>query len=184
MLVIGLTGMAGCGKSTVAKYIERKGFTHLIFSDMLKREAEKKNLLRGSSEEQKIILSRLGAQLRESTRNKGILADMLVREIENKGLRKVVVDGFRSMAEVEKFKRSFGSFYLIHVDAKPEIRFRRIAMNDKKIDDKTFFSRDRQDTDKLGLGDVIKSANFKIDNNVSLESTYAQTDLILKRITG
>lgn len=185
MLIIGLTGLAASGKSTVAKHLQKKGFELLTFSDILKKEAEKRNLLAGrGDEEQKAILSKLGIELRDLSGNRGVLADFLVKTIESKGFQRVVVDGFRSIEEVDRFKDNFGSFYLIFVDAKPEIRFKRKALIDKKVEEKAFFARDKENIEKQGVGEVIRAANFRIDNNVTLDNLYAQIDIILRKIIG
>ena len=63
MIVIGLTGMNGCGKSVVSDYLEKKGFVRFIFSDFLRAEAKKKGIMIEDRNE----LSKFGKKLRDET---------------------------------------------------------------------------------------------------------------------
>jgi len=108
-LVIGLTGLAGSGKGEVSSYLVKKyNFVKLVFSDILREEAKKRELLENKNyEESKIILSKLGDHLREETGKMEVLAEMLVEKIKKDKLEKIVVDGFRAVEEVETFKKNF-----------------------------------------------------------------------------
>ncbi len=185
MLVIGLTGFAGTGKSTVAKYLKKYNFVFVVFSDMLKHEAEKRNLLKDKSmEEQKEIMSRVGNRLREETGNKGILADLLIKHIKMQNSTRIAVDGFRSKEEVKAFRNEFKKFYLIYVEADPEVRLKRRTMEDPNVNRKNFFERDRGDVEKKGLGEVVKMADYKLDNNGNVKALENQIDLIMRKILG
>jgi dephospho-CoA kinase len=82
MLILGLTGFASSGKGEASNYLKSKGFEKFVFSDILKLEAQKRGILKGSYEEQKSILSKLGDELRKETGKMDILAIMLVDEIK------------------------------------------------------------------------------------------------------
>jgi dephospho-CoA kinase len=185
LLVIGLTGLASCGKGEFADYLVNKyKFIKLVFSDILKEEAEKRNLLKNKNfEEQKNILSRLGKELRKETGKWEILAEKLVEKIKSGNLEKVVVDGFRSVEEVNLFKKNFQNFYLILIDADEKIRFLRRKLQDPETTIEDIKSRDKRDIEVLGLGKVIDMADFKINNNEQdLENLHKEIDEIMKKI--
>ena len=99
LFVVGLTGLASSGKGEVSSYmVEKYDFVKLVFSDVLREEAEKRNLLENKSyEEQKSILSKLGETLRKGSGRWDILAVKLVEKIKSGKFERVVVDGFRSV---------------------------------------------------------------------------------------
>jgi len=183
MLVIGLTGLAGSGKSTLANYLKKYGFEFFVFSDILKNEAKKRGMLSGKSyEEQKTVFSMLGDKLRAESKNKGILADMLVKEINSRDLDKAVIDGFRSTEEVEAFKDNFRNFHLILLDANFDVRFKRRCIEDPNANEQIFFNRDKADMENKGMKKVLSMADFRIDNNGRIDNLKNQADIILRKI--
>jgi len=161
MIVLGLTGLAAAGKGEVSDYLKSKGFEKFVFSDVLRIEAGKRGIsLDVSYEEQKKILSELGDTLRKETGKMEILAMMLVIEIQSKNLEKVVVDGFRSIEEVEVFRSNFKEFKLIYIDTPEEVRFKRRQLDDKKADLKRFRERDKIDIKALRKIKELKSEGY------------------------
>ena len=182
-LIVGLTGLAGSGKSTLANYLKKYGFEIFALSDILRREANKKGLLGGKgSEEQKEILALFGDKLRRESGDKGIVAEMLIKELRMKIAERILIDGFRSVEEVQTFKNNFRKFYLIFVDTRPDVRLKRKNIEDPKVEEKKFFNRDKMDIENKGLKETIKLADFRIDNNGNFENLKNQADIILRRI--
>ena len=187
LLVVGLTGLASSGKGEVSTHLVNKyDFVKLVFSDVLKEEAVKRNLLKGKSyEEQKYIFSKLGETLRKESGRWDILAVKLIEKIKSRNLEKVVVDGFRSVEEVELFRKNFENFYLVFVDADERIRFLRRKREDPKITIEDIRKRDDRDIKELGLGKVMKMADFKLNNDKEgLENLQKKVDELVESITG
>jgi len=185
LLVIGLTGLASSGKSEVANYLVKKyGFKRLVFSDILREEAEKRNLLENKSyEEQKYIFSKLGEELRKGTGKWDILAEKLIEKIKFGNFERIVVDGFRSTEEADLFKKNFENFHLIFVDADEKIRFLRRKTQDPTVTIEKFRKRDKENIEIMGLGKVIKMADFRINNSDhSFENLYKRIDNLLEKI--
>lgn len=185
LLVIGLTGLASSGKGEVSSYlVEKYGFKKFVFSDVVREEAEKRNLLDNKSyEEQKNILSKVGEMLRKASGRWDILAVKLVEKIKSGNFEKIVVDGFRSVEEVALFKKSFENFYLIFVDADEKIRFARRKLEDPNISMSDLRQRDKRDIEELGLGKVIGMADFKMSNDENgIENLKKKVDEVLKSI--
>jgi len=185
LLVIGLTGLASSGKGEFADYLVKKyGFVKLVFSNVLREEAEKRNLLKNKSyEEQKDIFSKLGEQLRKESGKWDILAEKLVEKIKSRKFERIVVDGFRSVEEVNLFKKNFENFYLVFIDADEKIRFLRRKLEDSATTIENFRKRDKRDIENLGLGKVIEISDFTINNNEKgLEHLQKEIDNLMKKI--
>ena len=186
LLVIGLTGLASSGKGEVSSYLVSKyNFVRLVFSDVLREEAEKRNLLENKSyEEQKNVLSKLGEMLRKASGRWDILAVKLVEKIKSNNFDRVVVDGFRSPEEVTLFKENFEKFYLVFVETDEKIRYSRRKLEDPNINIADFRQRDKRDIEEIGVGKAIQMADFKINNNQKgLENLYEKVDELMKKIT-
>jgi dephospho-CoA kinase len=184
LLVVGLTGLAGSGKSEVSDYLVKEfGFKKLVFSDILREEAEKRNLLKNKGyEEQKYIFSKLGEQLRKESGKWGILAEKLIEKIKSGNSEKVVVDGFRSAEEVDLFKKSFEKFCLVFVDANEKVRFLRRKLEDSLTNLEQLRRRDKKDIEELGLGKAIEMADFTIDNSGTIEDLHKEIDSLMEKI--
>jgi dephospho-CoA kinase len=182
-LVIGLTGLAACGKGTAAEYLkERHGFRAFTLSDVLRKEAEKRGLLEGKNlEESKLMLSKFGEEWRREAGRRDILGYTLAERIRKEKIAKAVVDGFRSVEEVNLFRKAF-NFTLVRVDASLETRWKRRLEQDPKANRAEFEKRDKFDVEKLGLGNVLEMADLTIDNNGKKEELYGQLDSILARL--
>jgi dephospho-CoA kinase len=185
LLVIGLTGLAGSGKSEVSSHLMAShGFAKFVFSDIIREEANKRSLLGGKAyEDQKAVLSELGETLRRESGRWDILAIRLAEKISSGGYERVVVDGFRSAEEVELFRKKFDRFFLILIEANEKARFERRKKEDNFATIEGIRSRDRRDIKELGLGKVIKLADFRANNNSSIERLQKEIDTILSKVT-
>jgi len=79
---------------------------------------------------------------------------------------KVIVDGLRSLSEVDAFKKRFPNFRLMAVYASPETRFNRIYRRQRSDDPDgwgLFHERDMRELG-VGLGDVIAMAEYLVIN--------------------
>lgn len=177
-VVIGLTGLASSGKSTVANFMKGKwGFEYLVFSDVLKAEANRRGLLKGKDmESQKAVLSKFGDDWRKETGKNEIIAEKLIETISERGLQRVVVDGARAPAEIELFRRSFEQFYLLAIDAGQKVRFARRKVQDPAAKLEQIEARDKQDIENKGLDKVMTMADFMIDNNGDKEKLFKQIE--------
>lgn len=183
-LIVGLTGLAGSGKGEVSRYLEKVyGFNGLVFSDVLREEAEKTNLLKGASyERQKYLLSKLGEQMRREY-GMDVLARSLVERIESERLRRAVVDGFRSVEEVDLFRDNFNSFSLVYIKADENVRLLRRKAQDPTTTLEDMKRRDRENIEFMGLGRVIGMADFTIVNNYQgLEDLRKDVDDFMRKI--
>ncbi|MEM3613393.1 MAG: AAA family ATPase [Candidatus Bathyarchaeia archaeon] len=177
-LVVGLTGMPGAGKSVVVNVARASGYAVVVMGDEVREEARRRSL-----EPTPENLGRVMLELRR-LEGEAVIARRCISKILEKTESKVVVDGIRSLAEVEEFKRHFPKFTLVAVYASPETRFKRLFHRQRSDDPKNweiFRERDMREL-SVGLGNAIALAEYIIINEESLEAAKKQAAMILKRI--
>jgi len=164
-LVLGLTGMPGSGKSLVVKVAKERGYNVVVMGDVVREEARKRRVDPNPENIGKIML-----ELRQ-TEGSGVIAKRCIPKIQNANGRKVIVDGIRSLNEVEEFKKNFPAFSLLAVHASPETRFNRLyhrRRSDDAEDWKVFHERDVREL-TVGLGNAIAMAEYNIVNEEPME---------------
>lgn len=115
-MVIGLTGANGSGKTTLANYLRDKGFYYHSLSDEIRADLE----ANGVAPTRQNLIEK-GNDLRRRF-GPGVLAARTVQRIQND--RNYVVDSIRHPKEIETL-RGLPRFFLLHVDAPIELRYRR-----------------------------------------------------------
>jgi dephospho-CoA kinase len=177
-LVLGSTGMPGSGKSLIAQVALERGYDVVVMGDIVREEAEKKGLHPTPENIGKTMI-----QLRQ-TEGKAVMARKCIPKIEERKNLRVLVDGVRSLNEVDEFKRHYGRFSLIAVHASPETRFRRLY-DRKRSDDatawKVFHERDMREL-SVGLGDAIAMAEEMVVNEDSQSAAEDRIRKVLEKI--
>jgi dephospho-CoA kinase len=177
-LVIGLAGMPGSGKSLVVDIARTLGYAIVVMGDIVRQETVKRGFELTPQNVGKIML-----ELRHKEGN-FVIAQKCVPKIEEQTNNKILVDGLRSLYEVDIFKEHFSKFSLVAVHASPEIRFERLS-NRHRSDDpaewKVFNERDIREL-SVGLGNVIAMAERMIVNDNSLEHVKAKVKESLEKV--
>lgn len=177
-LVLGSTGMPGSGKSLVVQAALERGYAVVVMGDVVREEAKKKGLPPTPENIGKTML-----QLRE-TEGKAVVARRCTFRIDGAEKQKVLVDGVRSLDEVEEFKRHFPKFSLIAVHASPETRFKRLYHR-KRSDDasgwKLFHERDMRELG-VGVGNAIAMTEHIVMNEQSSEVVKTKIKKVLKKV--
>ncbi|MEM2263523.1 MAG: AAA family ATPase [Candidatus Bathyarchaeia archaeon] len=177
-LVVGLAGMPGAGKSVVVNAARVGGYAVVVMGDEVREEARRKGL-----EPTPENLGRIMLELRRLC-GEAVIAKRCIPKILEKTESRVIVDGVRSLAEVEEFRRHFPKFTLIAVHSSPETRFKRLFRRQRSDDPKSweiFRERDMREL-SVGLGNAIAMAEYMIVNEESLEAAKKQAAMVLKRI--
>lgn len=181
MKVIGVTGLPGSGKSVVARVANNFGINVIRMGDVIRDEALKINADIGET----------AVKLREDY-GKYVVAQKCVQIIgealsasNDKNELKFVIEGIRSPAEVEIFKKHFGKFKVIAIYSSPKTRFMRLKRR-KRSDDSTsifeFKNRDEREL-KFGIGNVIAVADYMIVNEGPIWKYKNSVRSILKKET-
>jgi dephospho-CoA kinase len=177
-LVIGLTGMPGAGKSVVVNVAKANGYGVVVMGNIVREEAARRGLKSNPQNLGKIML-----ELRQKEGN-SIIAKRCIPKIENKKENKVLVDGIRSLSEVEEFKKHFPKFTLIAIQASPEIRFIRLYRRQRSDDPKSweiFQERDNRESN-VGLEQAIAAAEHTIVNEEEINAAKEKIKEVLRKV--
>jgi len=173
--MIGLAGMPGSGKGVFVETAKKKGFDVVRMGDAVWEYVKKKGLTLNDEN--------VGGVADEERKKfgYGIWAERTLPFIKN---RKTVVDGIRSVEEINVFRKHFHDFTLIVIHSSPETRFQRI-MKRKRVDDsfskEKFDERDRREI-SWGIGKVIALADEVIVNEGSAEEFKRNVEKVLEEI--
>lgn len=179
--IIGLTGRNAAGKGTVANLLKERSFEYHSLSDTLRDELRKRGV-----EESRDELIRVGNELRSSG-GSGILADLMIENVSTSANH--IVDSIRNPSEVDSLNRKYPNheFYLISVDADPEIRFQRLKTRGRIGDSSTWEQflhqealEESDDPSKQQLLLTMKKADFSLDNSGTIEQLENQIDKIFE----
>jgi len=177
-IIVGLAGMAGSGKSVVANVARQNGYEVVLMGNVVREEAQKRHI-----EPSPEHLGRIMLELRQAEGDAAI-AKRCIPRIESTLKSKVLIDGVRSLAEVEEFKKHFAKFTFVAIHTSPETRFKRLFTRQRSDDPKvmeTFRQRDQRELG-VGLGNAIAMADYIIVNEGNIEATKTRACQILTRI--
>lgn len=156
--------MPGAGKGVFRKTVQRLGYSVVTMGDVVRAEVKKRNLKPTPENMGKVMLN-----LRELD-GAGAIAKQCIPALKQTTGKLVVIDGIRSLIEVEEFKKHFPDFVLVAVHSSPKTRYKRLV-NRKRSDDppdwSTFMERDLRELG-IGMGSVISVADYMIVNEASI----------------
>lgn len=173
--VLGVVGLSGSGKSIVDEVAREMGFSIVIMGDVIREETAKRNLAPTPETVGKVMV--------EIRIEKGpaVVAKRCIPKIRKASTKQVLVEGLRSLAEVNEFRRSFDSFKVVAIYASPKIRFPRIfgrKRRDDSTDWQTFIERDLREIN-VGISSVIVLADYIIVNEGSLQCFKTKVQKLL-----
>ena len=167
-LIVCITGMPGSGKSTIVSALKSKGIETLNLGDGVRAEAKRRNLEPSGENLGKIML-----QLREKN-GPGAIANLLTNQIQNSKSNIIIVDGVRSIAEIEVLK-NVGSVKLLSIEATAETRFKFLKARGRSDDPETKEKFAERDNREISVG---------IDKSISIaDETISNNDLTLDELT-
>jgi dephospho-CoA kinase len=175
--VIAIVGMPGSGKSLVSKVASSRGIPVLVCGDVVREETEKRGLPPTPENTGKVMLA-----IRQEE-GPGVVAERLIPRIASFAAQLVVVEGVRSMAEVEVLRRSH-NVVIVAVHASPKTRYERLVARGRSDDPKSweeFAERDAREL-SVGIGDVISLAQEMLINEKSIEGMNASSRTVLSRV--
>lgn len=182
MVLIGITGSDGAGKGEVVSYlVNEKGFTHYSARELITEEIRRRDI-----EVNRKNMRLVGNALRKE--DPGFIVHNALHRIQEKDVTRAVVESLRSLSEVEALRDAGG--ILLSVDADQKLRFQRIQKRASESDRVTFeeFQRHEElemdDPDPHGMQKraVMKTADYTILNNGTLQELYQQIDRVLADI--
>lgn len=179
MKVVALVGMAGSGKSEVARQFEKAGYIRIRFGDITDEEVKKRGLPLNEVNER---------QVREQLRKEHGMAAYarlnLPRIDETLQKSNVVVDGLYSWEEFVLLKDYYGEkLVLVAVCSSPKTRHSRLAVRRvRPLTQKEAAERDKSEIENINKGGPIALADFTVINESSLQDLKEQTQRIIERL--
>lgn len=179
-LLIAFVGMPGSGKTEATLYLQKKEIPFVRFGDITEEKLEEKNMP-VTPENERIVRE----QLRKDF---GMAAYALHAEPRiRKALEQhktVVLDGLYSWGEYIYLKEKFTQLVLIHVYARPTIRYARLAKRPvRPLTNEEAKLRDRAEIEKLDKGGPIAIADYMIENNSdAITDLYNKLDNLLETV--
>ena len=176
MKVVSIVGMAGSGKSEVAKVFEKHGYKRVRFGDVTDEEVRRRGLALNEQNE------RLVRQ--EMRKRHGMAAYATLNLPKIDALLKssdVVVDGLYSWEEYSLLKSKYGAdFHVVAVWASPKIRYQRLRRRRARpLTAAEAASRDVAEIEYTNKGGPIAMADFTIVNDASLKDLKKETEKII-----
>jgi dephospho-CoA kinase len=159
-----LTGMAGSGKTTLSGIIRELGLRVITMGDVIRELAKQKGL-----EPTRENMGHLAEEIRKG--GPDAVARRCVEMLKKGPEGLTVVDGIRSLAEVNTFKDEF-DVVLIALWASPLSRYKRLTRRGRSDDPKTweeFKERERRELG-FGIGDAIASSDYMIKNDDGIDT--------------
>jgi len=176
MKVVSIVGMAGSGKSEVARVFEGAGFARVRFGDITDEEVSRRGLELNEKNE-RLVRQQLRVEHGMAAYAK-LSLPKIDRLLESGS---VVVDGLYSWEEYILMKNRYGErFAVVAVWSSPETRHQRLAKRPiRPLTREEAASRDIAEIQELNKGGPIAMADFTIINASSPEALERETKKVL-----
>ena len=177
-MIIGITGLYGSGKDTVAELLKEKNFFHISLSDMLRDElkSRKKAVTRDN-------LIAVGNELRQKF-GSGVLAERALAQVKEG--ENYAITSIRNPEEA-KIIAARTDAVLVKVEAPIKERLRRIIARRRETDPTTLEELQAREKQEMSsdpaaqqLHTVMKMANVTIRNNVTLDELKSKVDMLVE----
>ena len=164
-----ITGIPGAGKSTIVNKLEELGFEKFSLGDGIRAEAKRRSIEPSGENLGKIML-----EVREKN-GPGAVAELIKEPIQNSIEEVIIIDGVRSIAEIDVLKK-IGDVKLLAVQASSETRFNFLSSRGRSDDPKTRENFEERDNREIGVGidksienadKIITNHNLTIDELVN-----------------
>jgi len=157
--VIAISGMPGAGKGVASEAGKSLGFEVFVLGDVIREETERRGI--------EPTPKNMGNVMLELRANEGVavVAKRLLPKIESARSSTVIVEGVRSMHELQELQSKYEAI-TVAIHASPKTRFQRLLSRKRSDDPKTwevFFERDSRELN-VGLGHVIALADLVLIN--------------------
>jgi len=176
-LLVGVVGMPGSGKSIVSDVAREMGFQVVVMGDAVRAEAQRRGL-EPTGEAMRNLMLKLRAE-----RGPTVVAELCFPLVDSAG-ELVLIEGIRSLHEVEAFRERYGRLHLIAVHSSPRTRFKRLIARgrpDDPSDWEEFCKRDEVEL-SVGIGSAIALADHMLVNEGPVEELREEARELLRRL--
>lgn len=181
-LIIAVAGLPSSGKGTFSEIAIKYGFKRFVMGDVIRSECKQRGLdvTRANSDFVMVDLRKQKGQNAVA-----VITLEWVLQAMKEGHNYILIDGIRSMPEINYFKQHLDNLIIIGIHASQEERLRR-AMLRKRIDDaysiEAFMERDNIEL-SIGLGDVLARSDILVNAEGDLETTQEYYQQVLMELT-
>jgi len=177
--IIGFVGMPGSGKGEASDVARSMGLVVVVMGDIIRQEAARLGLELTDEN-----LGKVGNMLR-SNEGPEVVARRTLEIAEQSGKILVVIDGIRSKAEVDFFRKRAEDFHLIEVWTPPEARRSRVIARGRSDDaNGGSTALQKRDCREIGWGmhEAILQADIRLSNDGDLKIFKRSVQKLLENI--
>ncbi|MDI6885099.1 MAG: AAA family ATPase [archaeon] len=181
--VLAFVGAPAAGKTEAASVAMEMGIPVITMGDVIRGELRRRGLPLSDENAGRIANELRAREGMDAIAKRCIPLIKGVKDVEEKKAKKVIViDGIRGIAEVETFKKEFGTdFVLVRIDAPLILRYERIktrGRGDDLLSIEEFKEREEREN-RWGMGEAMKKADKVVENEGSLEEFKEEIKRIL-----
>jgi dephospho-CoA kinase len=179
MKLVIVTGMPGAGKSGVAQAFHDVGIPVIVMGDVIREETRKRGLDPNPENTKKVML-----ELRKRS-GPGAVASFCVDELQGLDSEIVVIEGCRSIAEIDVFDNCADPVIIVCVHTSPKKRYARLRERNREDAPpswEAFRERDIREI-SVGLGGVIALSDIMLVNEGTIIELQEQSKKLVKRLT-
>jgi dephospho-CoA kinase len=179
MNIVSVVGMAGSGKSEVARVFEKAQFFRIRFGDVTDVEVRKRGLELNEQNERQV------RELLRREHGMAAYAKLNLPAIDSAlKLGNVVIDGLYSWEEYTLLKEHYNSqFHVVAVWSSPATRYKRLVRRkERPLTEEEALGRDKAELENINKGAPIAMADFTILNESSLDDLRKDAERITVKL--
>ncbi|MCK5264411.1 MAG: flagellar hook-basal body complex protein FliE [Candidatus Thorarchaeota archaeon] len=177
--IIIITGMPGAGKSEVASTFHNAGIPLIIMGDVIRQETRNRGLETNPENTKKVML-----ELRE-LHGPGAVATRCLDGLCKHESDIIVIEGCRSIAEIDVFDDYAEEVIVVCVHTSPKIRYSRLQernREDAPSNWEVFRERDIREV-SVGLGAVIALSDIMLINEGTIDQIRKSSKELVEKLT-
>lgn len=170
-----LTGMPGSGKEEFVNVCAKRGIRLLRMGDFVRAEAASRGVPNTDAE-----IGGFAHRMREEN-GYDYWAKMTAEALDD---MLTLIDGLRGRDELDLFVKRAEGVVVVAVEASPRVRYERLrsrGRSDAPGSFDEFQERDGREV-RWGLDEVIKSADYRLENESTLEAFQKKAEAVLDEI--